>query len=53
MARHIRKKSAGRKAAITRLQREKKELKFLVEARGEQLHKAGLPVRYPRLKKKK
>jgi hypothetical protein len=49
MARHIRKKSAGRKAAITRLQRERNELRFMLQNCRERLREAGLPVRSPRL----
>ena len=49
----IKMSKAGLKAAITQMQREKKELRFIAESRGEQLRKAGLPVRFPRLAMKK
>jgi hypothetical protein len=49
----IRKKMGGKTSAITRMQREKKELQFIAESRAKQLHKAGLPVRHPRLANKK
>jgi len=51
MARHIRKKSAGRKSAVTRLQREQKELAHMLESCRAQLRRAGLPVRFPRFRK--
>lgn len=51
MARHIRRKSAGRKAAISRLQREKAELLFMLNSCRTRLRAAGLPVRFPRFRK--
>ena len=47
----IKMKTAGLKAAITRLQREKKELRDIANMRGEQLRDFGVTIRSPRFKK--
>ncbi len=47
----IKMKTAGLKAAITRLQREKKELQDIANMRGQQLRDLGATVRSPRFKK--